>query len=53
MEEQEIDKLSRQLKLNDNLSVAPTNILTEDNLEKLKDNRVLTEKLNSIKARDK
>ena len=49
MDEPEIDQLSKQLKLNgDNHS----NFLSEDNLEKLKDQRSLTEKLNSIKGRD-
>jgi hypothetical protein len=49
MDEVEIDQMSRQLKINDNIS----QILTEDNLEKLRsDNRSLTEKLNSIKGRD-
>ena len=58
MEEQDIDKLSRILKINDNLSVVTSNNgLTEDNLdrlntEKAKDGRSLTEKLNSIKPRE-
>lgn len=48
MGEDEIESMSKQLKIADNIS----SNLTEENLDKFRDNRSLTEKLNSIRGRD-
>ena len=58
MEEQEVDQLSRQLKIENNPKSILTSVLNQENLDKLKestsqfDNRSLTEKLNSIKPKE-
>lgn len=61
LDEPDVDQLSRQLKIDTNPRSVMNSVLTQENLERLKDStsqpdktdlRPLTEKLNSIKAKD-
>ncbi|CDW76212.1 UNKNOWN [Stylonychia lemnae] len=61
MDESDVDQLSRQLKIDTNPKILMNSVLTQENLEKLKDAqsvysqqdfRSLTEKLNSIKPKE-